>query len=66
MFVMQVHVCVMAKLTNILHDRQNFKCLPNTTGSFGWGFRFFSSNVKIRGLIDGNVILVLIFVIIAD
>ena len=30
--------CVMAKLTNVMLNRQNFKRLPNNACSFGWGF----------------------------
>ena len=36
--VCQAHVCVMAKLTNIVLDRQNFTCLPNNACSFDRGF----------------------------
>ena len=32
--VCQSHVCVMAKLTNSVLDRQFFKCLPNNACSF--------------------------------
>ena len=31
----QAHVCVMAKLTNFVRDKQKFKCLPNSACSFG-------------------------------
>ena len=36
-FACQGHVCVMGKLTNILLDKQNFKCLPNNACSFRRG-----------------------------
>ena len=32
------HACTVAKLTNIVLDRQNFKCLPNNVSPFGRGF----------------------------
>ena len=35
---------VMAKLTNIVFDKQNFKSLPNNACSFGQGFRICGSN----------------------
>ena len=35
--VCQAYVCVVPKLTNIVLDRQNFKCLPNNACSFGPG-----------------------------
>ena len=37
--VCQAPVCVVAKPTNILLDKQNFKCLPNNIYLFGPGFR---------------------------
>ena len=35
----QAHVCVMVKPTNIVLDRQKFKCSPNNACSFGRGLR---------------------------
>ena len=35
----QVHVCVMVKPTNIVLDRQKFKCSPNNACSFSRGLR---------------------------
>ena len=32
-------VCVVAKLTNIVLDKQNFKCLPNNVCPFGRGLK---------------------------
>ena len=36
--VCEAYVCMMAKLTKIVLDRQNFKCLSNNACSFGRGF----------------------------
>ena len=37
--VSQARVCVVAKPTNIVLDKQNFKCLPNNVCPFGRGLR---------------------------
>ena len=37
--VCQTRVCVVAQPANIVHDKQNFKCLPNNVCPFGRGFR---------------------------
>ena len=35
--VCQASVCVVAKPTDIVLDKQNFKCLPNNVCPFCWG-----------------------------
>ena len=37
--------CVVAKPTNVVLDKQNFKCLPNNVCPFGRGLRFYSHGV---------------------
>ena len=46
------HVCVMAKLTTIVLERQNFTCLPNSTCLFWPGLKTHSQirNVKLMFL----------------
>ena len=36
--VCQACICVVAKPTNIVLEKQNFKCWPNNVCPFGWGF----------------------------
>ena len=46
--VCQARVCAVAKPTNIVLDKQNFKCLPNNVCPFGRGFKlskFYNPNV---------------------
>ena len=38
-FACQVRVCVVAKPTNIVLDKQNFKCFPNNVCPFGRGVK---------------------------
>ena len=40
------HIRVVSKLTNIVLDRQNFKCLPNNACSFGSGLKNVVLNVQ--------------------
>ena len=54
--VCQACACVMAKLTNIVLDKQSFKCMSNTdASSFGRGLRqFLNFQCRNIGIIQSN------------
>ena len=58
----QAHACVMVKPTNIVLDRQKFKCSPNNACSFSRGLRQIFLAVRAEMTKRSTVLLIFVYV----